>query len=251
MKPFNHLTIQPLRSLLSSQSRAWPILAVLAVIALIIAYLALQPFTPGVRSTIPASGQAEVDLEQPISVFFTRDLNTRQQNQLLITAEPRLDGQITFTEPANQVYYTATNPLQPDTKYTISVTGNSIRPHTFTFTTRSATSLDNIKATQQLPKTENRQPTTNTEAPKTNLINSLPYRTDNFHLQYAVVSDTFYISVWQEPVDQHQQAAIDHIKTFGIENPRQDLNIQYLIPKDIDPNTEIEDPRVFEQTTTP
>jgi len=60
---------------------------------------------------------------------------------------------------------------------------------------------------------------------KENIIDSLPYETDGYSIQYLTKTDKFFILIKQNPYQQYKDQALAWFKNFGLENPEEELSL--------------------------
>jgi hypothetical protein len=197
------------------------LLTTLALLAATAAWLYFRPFSPRVIQVIPQHQSQNLSLDTQILATFDRPLTPRQQQTARITTQPYVAGQTSYQPPTNQLTFHPHTDFQPHTIYTITISASGLRQYTSIFTTRSGpTSLQQIL--QQAPQLTQQEQL---------LVNNLPYYGDNFMIQYIRLDHSFYISIWDEPIDSTRQAALQHIKSFGFTEPENQLNIRYNIPR--------------------
>lgn len=210
----------------------WLFIAILAFVALIITLLATRPFSLKVTQTDPRDQQTEVPLNYLLTVTFNRPVNSRIQPSLLITFEPPVTGQISFSADQTQAVFQPNDFYQPDTQYTVTVTGQTIKDFTFTFHTRTQIELPHFPLLN--PSSPPAGPQSLQEK-KQQLLSHLPYYGKNFYIQYTLLGDFIYVNIFTDPVEQAKQQAIAWLKTQGFDDPENQLNIRYTFPKSFNP----------------
>jgi len=196
-------------------------LGILALIAILIAWLALRPKPIQIIETSPANKETAVPLDSSIKITLNKSLPTKETP--IFEIQPPQIGKISISPDRTQALFTPQGFYQPDTDYTINITSKSIKNYTFTFHTRPKISIRTQKTIQTVQK----------QTPYYKFLQTLPYYGNNFQIQYIKLDNSFYISIWREPIKPTKQKALQYIESFGIKNPAKTLKIRYNIPKTV------------------
>ena len=223
--------VSKIKSILSNQNKNWLIFTGIAVIAVIIVLLATQPMALRVVAVDPPNQTPDMPLDSHISATFNRPIKTIDQSTIQFILEPQVAGQVSFLPDGTQAVFTPQANYQDHRDYLIKIIGRDLKEYTFTFHTRAIP--DSARFPIDLPPPG----PANLQDPKQRLLNKLPYYDDNFLIEYTMTRNIIYISIWNQPIDQYQQAALDWIETFGYQDPQTELNIQFNIPRNLIPES--------------
>lgn len=198
-------------------------LSILALIAILIAWLALRPKPITISQTSPSDKSATVPLNSTVIITLDQPLNAN--DSLIINTKPTIAGKTTYISGRTKVSFQPQNFFQPDTEYTFTITGKTIADYTFTFHTRMKIPLSAKPTTADI----------NPSTPYQKLLKTLPYNGENFQISHHRLDDSINISIWRKPIESTKQKALQYIKSFQISNPEKDLTIHYNIPRTIQP----------------
>jgi hypothetical protein len=238
MESPNHQTMKKFLIALNRQiqkfknlPQKWLIIAGLALIALITTLLATQPLANSIASTDPADGATEIPLDFPVTVTFKKPVSTSQQSSLVLNIHPAVLGNLSFSPDSIQTIWKPKHLYNNNTLYTITISGQNLKTHTFTFRTRPAP-----LTAQLFPNLLNSPNPTDPADPKQQLLAKLPFRTDIFTIQYTILGDNIYVTIHQEPIESQKEKALNWLKTFGFDNPETQLRVRYNIPNYLNPD---------------
>lgn len=199
------------------------------VLMIYLGSLVFQALTPPNVVAISPKDQS-TGVSPFISVSFTFDRSLSQDNRNHITVSPTLPSNISIVNgtlilssiPAlplgQKITVTFTNPT--------STTGKVGKTVSISFTTKSKDELNSAElhqaqfaADQQLGQ-QIQQASQTLEFQKANAINSLiqscPYETSDFLVQYIQPRDLFQVTIKQNPYATRKQQATDWLKSIGI-----------------------------------
>lgn len=207
----------------------WLYIGGLAIIATLITWMGTQPTAKTITQTRPADGDNAVPLDSTITLTFNRPLTESEQQSLIINLEPELSGFTTFNQSGDQAIFVHTKLFDPNTQYTINTIATNLREHQFTFSTRPSIDINQLR-----PSPASAGPPNPTD-PKQKLIQSLPYRTNEFTIQYTTLGDHIYITIHQQPIDTTKQQALAWLRRQGFSDPETQLRVRYNIPNYLNP----------------
>ena len=223
LKPLNQF-IQKFTTL----PQKWLVIGGLAIIALFITLLATQPLANSIESINPSNQDTGIPIDSQITINFKQPIKPQDQTSVILTLQPQIAGQLIFNSGNTQAIFTPSEFFTGDTIYTVIITGKNLKEHQITFRTRPVADKNKLFPLPQAPGP------LDTENPKQKLLQSLPYRTDEFLIQYTTVGDNIYITIYKEPIESHKQQALAWLRRFGFPDTETQLNVRYNIPKYLD-----------------
>lgn len=207
------------------QNKLFPILVVLAIIAIIISSFALRNSSVEVVAIIPANQTPNVTLTSPIVVTFSQALPTEQQ--VLFQLTPPLLGTVAYAQDRTKVTFSPSSAYQPEITYQLTVTSPNLKTFTSSFTTQGTSGFGHL-----VPTT----PASSSNSPRLTFTDTLPYVSPEFAIRYLETSNTLDIRITALPYEDNKQKALDYIKSFGIDNPYTQFNISIDLDRSLNPN---------------
>jgi len=211
------------------------ILALIAIIA-VFTYLRFQNPVYQITHLSPENGQTNIPLTADIIITLNRSFE--QEFPLNLTIRPPISGKYHYRPTNNQIFFTPDTYWQPDTNYTIVINSPRIKQSPqFNFTTIILPSAFQALSPTPIPTGFEPQPDqlTPTEEPnpyqpKFQLISTLPHETDVYVLKYVINADHFLILPKTPDSVLATADAYQYIASFGITDPKNQLNISTFVP---------------------
>ena len=207
------------------------ILILLAIVAIVLTLIRIEPKNISVVSTYPQNNAADLTLVTPIQINFSSPIP--QKEPLNLTINPSINGTITYSQDGKQIIFTPNNLYQSRTTYNITISSRSIKDYSFQFTTLTPRTFGDLisPTTTATPPISNPSTTPGTiNLPKSfnNLISSMPHTTATFTIKYVMATDRFLI--YPETADEAkaEQDALTYIKSFGFTDPYKQLRVSFV-----------------------
>lgn len=228
------MTLTQLKHQLTKLNSLKFIYIILALIGILLIYIYLRPKSYEITHTYPADLTPNVNLDSPITFYFNQPLPSNQS--IKVELNPPTLGQISYDLDRTQAVFEPQNSYSPETTYQVTASGPQVKEYTLSFTTKSRTGFPIL----EVPNIDNSPQVNN----RNNLLATIPYRTEQFTIEYLPPSNSLIITIKAEPIDQSRQAALDYIALFGINNPEKIFNLSIDQTRDLMPNPNVQLPTI-------
>lgn len=202
--------------------------------------------------TDPKNGSHQVSYNQSVIFYFNRNLATQtapkegQQHDEqylekftyglsnnIVEVSPSVPGKVNI-DGNKLIFQPGVLGFSVDTDYTIklekikSVGGETIPDITITFRV-SYVPFNNLSSDQQNQQLNQTDQYHDTNSPRNKFIQSLPYSTNGYRIEYLQSNDYFLVSIINTPVSTQKEAALRYMSNHGIDT-KQD-KITYFIAR--------------------
>ena len=166
----------------------------------------LRPTKPDVRvlRVEPLPDQKGISTSPTIKISFEKSIEGKK---IAISSTPVASFDQQISSKGFHLILTPKSPLEPSTKYTLSVLDGKVKIYSWSFTTGTKgadpTLLEKIKA-------------------------QLPYEETHFRITYASPTDKFIVTIDAKPVDTYKKAALSWFASKGLPDAAKKINIFYL-----------------------
>lgn len=213
-------------------------MALIIAVSLIVSY-AGNFVGPSVVSSTPKDGSSSVSPFSSVEVKFDREIN--QSNKSKFNISPDVSGDVQIN--SDTLTFTPSHDMGLGQRYTVTVSnpvgvwGTGGQTVSFSFTTRTQDQLDATDREKFQGESSKVIGDAAAEGLKNDpiiqrgyiieaLIEKLPYETDQYLIEYVRDKSLFYITIKENPFSKNKQAAIDWLKSQGIEDISW-INVEY------------------------